>query len=44
MLSRGYAGSMPVIVDVRAGRGQWLTAAALPMPALVIAVTAWSLT
>jgi cobalt/nickel transport system permease protein len=44
MLSRGYAGSMPVIVDVRAGRGQWLTAAALPMPALAIAVTAWSLT
>jgi cobalt/nickel transport system permease protein len=44
MLSRGYTGSMPVIVDVRADRRQWLTAAALPLTAAVIALTAWSRT
>lgn len=43
MLSRGYTGAMPVIVDVRADRRQWLTAAALPAAALVIASAAWSL-
>jgi cobalt/nickel transport system permease protein len=44
MLSRGYTGTMPVIVDVRADRRQWLTAAGLPAVALAIALTAWSLT
>jgi cobalt/nickel transport system permease protein len=44
MLSRGYAGSMPVIVDVRAGAGQWARAAVLPFVALAISLTAWSLT
>jgi cobalt/nickel transport system permease protein len=44
MLSRGYAGSMPTIVDVPADRRQWLTATALPLAALAIALTAWSMT
>jgi len=44
MLSRGYAGTMPVIVDVRAGPTQWATAAVLPAAALVISLLAWSLT
>jgi cobalt/nickel transport system permease protein len=43
MLSRGYAGSMPVVVDVRAGAAQWGAAGLLPLVALVVAVTAWSL-
>lgn len=41
MLSRGYAGSMPVLVDLRADRAQWTTAAALPVAALVVSATAW---
>jgi cobalt/nickel transport system permease protein len=44
MLSRGYTGTMPVIIDARANRGQWLTASALPLVALAIALTAWTLT
>jgi cobalt/nickel transport system permease protein len=44
MLSRGYTGVMPAIIDVRAGRGQWLAAAMLPVGALAIALAAWSLT
>lgn len=44
MLSRGYTGTMPVILDARADRTQWLTAAALPSLALVTALTAWRLT
>ncbi|MGW0466970.1 cobalt ECF transporter T component CbiQ [Streptomyces sp. NPDC003027] len=36
MVSRGYAGSMPVIDEVTATRAQWLHAAALPAAALLI--------
>jgi len=41
MLSRGYTGTMPVILDARADRSQWLTAAVLPALALVVALTVW---
>lgn len=44
MLSRGYAGSMPVTVDVHAERREWLTASSLPLVALAVAVTAWLMT
>jgi cobalt/nickel transport system permease protein len=44
MLSRGFTGTMPVIVDVRAGGGQWASAAVLPGAALVVSLVAWSLT
>jgi cobalt/nickel transport system permease protein len=43
MLSRGYAGRMPVVVDVRARPDQWLTAAALPSLALAVAAAARAL-
>jgi cobalt/nickel transport system permease protein len=42
MLSRGYTGTMPRVNDLRADRAQWSTAAALPVLALGVALTAWS--
>ncbi|MFF7250337.1 cobalt ECF transporter T component CbiQ [Embleya sp. NPDC008237] len=36
MLSRGYTGTMPVVLDTRATAGQWAAAAALPGAALVL--------
>jgi cobalt/nickel transport system permease protein len=42
MLSRGYSGTMPAVHDLRADRSQWTTAAALPLLAAIVAVTAWS--
>ncbi|WP_406286370.1 cobalt ECF transporter T component CbiQ [Embleya sp. NBC_00896] len=36
MLSRGYTGTMPVILDARATGTQWLAAATLPAAALVV--------
>ncbi|MDH2427043.1 cobalt ECF transporter T component CbiQ [Sphaerisporangium sp. TRM90804] len=44
MLSRGYSGSMPVIDDLAAPLGSWVTAALLPTAALATAVLSWSLT
>jgi len=41
MLSRGYAGAMPVTAQVRADPAQWAAAAALPVAALVVAASAW---
>jgi cobalt/nickel transport system permease protein len=41
MVSRGYAGSMPVLEDLAATRAQWLAALALPAAAALVAVTAW---
>jgi cobalt/nickel transport system permease protein len=41
MLSRGYAGSMPVLQDLGATRGQWLPALGLPAGAALGAATAW---
>ena len=41
MVSRGYAGSMPVIDDVTASRAQWAYAAALPVAALVVCLLGW---
>ncbi|WP_436786854.1 cobalt ECF transporter T component CbiQ [Yinghuangia sp. YIM S10712] len=41
MLSRGYTGTMPVIVDVRANRAQWCAAALLPSLAVVACAVAW---
>jgi cobalt/nickel transport system permease protein len=38
MLSRGYAGAMPLVDDARAGAGEWLRAAALPLAALAVAL------
>jgi cobalt/nickel transport system permease protein len=41
MVSRGYAGSMPVLEDLAATRRQWLAALAVPAAAAVVALTAW---
>jgi cobalt/nickel transport system permease protein len=43
MVSRGYAGSMPVLQDLAATRGQWLAALSLPAAAALVAATAWGL-
>jgi len=43
MVSRGYAGSMPVLEDLAASRGQWLAALSLPAAAALVAATAWGL-
>lgn len=43
MVSRGYAGSMPVIDDVTASRAQWSYAAALPAAALLVCLMGWFL-
>ena len=41
MVSRGYTGSMPVLHDLGATRGQWLAALCLPALAALVAATAW---
>jgi cobalt/nickel transport system permease protein len=41
MVSRGYAGSMPVLQDLEASRGQWAAALAVPAAAALVAATAW---
>lgn len=41
MLSRGYRGTMPAVIDVRASRASWVVAAALPGLGLMIWATAW---
>ncbi|MEV6649298.1 cobalt ECF transporter T component CbiQ [Streptomyces sp. NPDC051219] len=43
MISRGYAGSMPVIDAVTASRAQWAYAAALPAAALAVCLMGWTL-
>jgi cobalt/nickel transport system permease protein len=43
MVSRGYAGSMPVPGELSASRGQWLAALAVPAAAALVAATAWGL-
>ncbi|MFB6618131.1 cobalt ECF transporter T component CbiQ [Streptomyces sp. NPDC085524] len=43
MVSRGYAGSMPVTDDVVATRAQWAYAAVLPVTALAVCLMGWSL-
>jgi cobalt/nickel transport system permease protein len=43
MVSRGYSGSMPVLHDLGATRGQWLAALALPAAAAAVALTAWGI-
>ncbi|WP_327168221.1 cobalt ECF transporter T component CbiQ [Streptomyces subrutilus] len=43
MVSRGYAGSMPVIDEVSASRAQWAYAAALPVTALAVCLMGWTL-
>jgi cobalt/nickel transport system permease protein len=43
MVSRGYAGSMPVIDEVTASRAQWSYALTLPLAALVVCLLGWSL-
>ncbi|MGW7432007.1 cobalt ECF transporter T component CbiQ [Streptomyces sp. NPDC054861] len=43
MVSRGYAGSMPVIDEATATRTQWLQAASLPAAALLICLLGWTL-
>ncbi|WP_335938041.1 cobalt ECF transporter T component CbiQ [Streptomyces sp. PTD5-9] len=42
MVSRGYAGSMPVIDEATASRAQWAYAAALPVLALVVCLLGWT--
>ncbi|WP_131742495.1 cobalt ECF transporter T component CbiQ [Actinomadura roseirufa] len=41
MVSRGYDGRMPVLHDVGATARQWSAAAALPLAAAAVALTAW---
>ncbi|WP_431042585.1 cobalt ECF transporter T component CbiQ [Streptomyces sp. P1-3] len=43
MVSRGYTGTLPVIDDVTATRAQWAYAAALPLAALAVCLTGWTL-
>ncbi|MFJ1974926.1 cobalt ECF transporter T component CbiQ [Streptomyces sp. NPDC087903] len=43
MVSRGYAGSMPVIDEVTASRAQWSYALTLPFAALVVCLLGWAL-
>ncbi|MEU1025952.1 cobalt ECF transporter T component CbiQ [Streptomyces sp. NPDC005904] len=43
MVSRGYAGSMPVIDEVTASRAQWTYALALPSAALLVCLLGWTL-
>jgi cobalt/nickel transport system permease protein len=43
MVSRGYAGSMPVIDEVTASRAQWSYALTLPCAALVVCLLGWIL-
>ncbi|MEU6402979.1 cobalt ECF transporter T component CbiQ [Streptomyces sp. NPDC046985] len=43
MVSRGYAGSMPVIDEVTASRAQWSRALALPCAALAVCLLGWTL-
>lgn len=43
MVSRGYAGTMPVIDEVSASRAQWTYAAALPLSALTVCLLGWFL-
>lgn len=41
MLSRGYTGGLPVLDVGRATRGEWVSAAVLPVLALAVASAAW---
>jgi cobalt/nickel transport system permease protein len=43
MVSRGYAGSMPVIDDWAPTRAQWASCAALPVAALAVCLMGWTL-
>ncbi|MFD7290034.1 cobalt ECF transporter T component CbiQ [Streptomyces sp. NPDC059863] len=43
MVSRGYAGTMPVIDEVTASRAQWTYAATLPVSALAVCLLGWTL-
>ncbi|RPE43246.1 cobalt/nickel transport system permease protein [Streptomyces sp. Ag109_O5-1] len=43
MVSRGYAGSVPVIDEVTASRAEWSRAFALPLSALVVCLLGWAL-
>lgn len=43
MVSRGYAGSMPVTDETAASRAQWSYALALPATALVVCLLGWIL-
>ncbi|KOV62731.1 cobalt ABC transporter permease [Streptomyces sp. MMG1121] len=43
MVSRGYAGAMPVIDEVTASPAQWRLALALPSTALVVCLLGWIL-
>ncbi|WP_199548048.1 cobalt ECF transporter T component CbiQ [Streptomyces sp. N35] len=43
MVSRGYAGSMPVIDEVTASRAQWSYALTLPVCALLVCLLGWFL-
>ncbi|MFJ9559768.1 cobalt ECF transporter T component CbiQ [Streptomyces fuscichromogenes] len=43
MVSRGYTGSMPVVDEVTASRAQWSYAFALPLAALVVCLSGWTL-
>jgi len=42
MLSRGYSGSLPTLEVQQAGVAAWVSAAALPAAALVVATLAWT--
>jgi cobalt/nickel transport system permease protein len=42
-VSRGWTGSMPVLQELGATRGQWLAALCLPALAALVATTAWGI-
>jgi len=43
MLSRGYTGTMPPVIDVRAGRSSWAVAAVLPILAIAVSASGWTM-
>jgi cobalt/nickel transport system permease protein len=43
MVSRGAAGSMPVLQELAASRRQWLAALTVPATAALVAATAWAI-
>jgi cobalt/nickel transport system permease protein len=41
MLSRGFAGSMPVLTEQAASRREWLSTLSVPLFAATVATVAW---
>jgi len=43
MLSRGYQGTMPTMVNTQVSSVQWVQGLMLPLSAAVVLITAWIL-